>query len=65
MNVALIGRGIVLVGAEGNERGSSSFSPGLHLGVVGRALEMARSGEMADGHSALALLRCEPYLPEL
>lgn len=29
-----------------------------------RALEMARNGEMADGHSALALLRCEPYLKE-
>jgi hypothetical protein len=28
---------------------------------VARALEMARSGEMVDGHSALALLRCEPY----
>jgi ADP-ribose pyrophosphatase len=27
-----------------------------------RALEMARNGEMADGFSALALLRCEPYL---
>ena len=29
---------------------------------IARALEMARSGEMVDGHSALALLRCEPYL---
>ena len=27
-----------------------------------RALEMARNGEMVDGHSALALLRCEQYL---
>lgn len=27
-----------------------------------RALEMARNGEMVDGHSALALLRCESYL---
>ena len=27
-----------------------------------RALEMARNGEMMDGHSALALLRCESYL---
>jgi len=29
---------------------------------VRRALAMARSDEMVDGHSALALLRCEPYL---
>jgi ADP-ribose pyrophosphatase len=34
----------------------------VHQVSAGRALEMARSGEMADGHSALALLRCEPYL---
>ena len=27
-----------------------------------RALEMARSGEIIDGHSAFALLCCEPYL---
>ena len=27
-----------------------------------RALEMARNGEIVDGHTALALLRCEPYL---
>ena len=34
----------------------------VHLVPPARALEMARSGEMVDGHSALALLRCEPYL---
>lgn len=34
----------------------------VHLVPVGRALEMARNGEMVDGHSALALLRCEPHL---
>jgi len=27
-----------------------------------RALEMARNGEMVDGFSAMALLRCEPHL---
>lgn len=30
-----------------------------HPVPVPRALEMARNGEMVDGHSALALLRCE------
>lgn len=34
----------------------------VHPVPVERALEMARSGEIADGHSALALLRCEPHL---
>jgi ADP-ribose pyrophosphatase len=34
----------------------------VHLMPVERALEMARNGEMSDGHSALALLRCESYL---
>jgi ADP-ribose pyrophosphatase len=34
----------------------------VHLVPVERALEMARGGEIVDGHSALALLRCEPYL---
>jgi 8-oxo-dGTP pyrophosphatase MutT (NUDIX family) len=34
----------------------------VHLVPPSRALEMARNGEMLDGHSALALLRCEPYL---
>jgi ADP-ribose pyrophosphatase len=34
----------------------------IHPVPVHRALEMARNGEMVDGHSALALLRCEPYL---
>ncbi len=34
----------------------------VHLVPIERALEIARSGEMTDGHSALALLRCEPYL---
>jgi ADP-ribose pyrophosphatase len=36
----------------------------VHLTPIERALEMARNGEIADGHSALALLRCEPYLRE-
>jgi ADP-ribose pyrophosphatase len=36
----------------------------VHPVSIERALEMARSGEIADGHSALALLRCEPYLRE-
>jgi ADP-ribose pyrophosphatase len=34
----------------------------VHLVSPERALEMARSGEIVDGHSSLALLRCEPYL---
>ena len=34
----------------------------VHVVSAARALEMARNGEMVDGHSALALLRCEPYL---
>ncbi len=34
----------------------------VHLTPLERALEMARSGEIVDGHSALALLRCEPYI---
>lgn len=34
----------------------------VHLVSPERALEMARNGEIVDGHSALALLRCEPYL---
>jgi len=34
----------------------------VHEVPASRALEMARSGEMSDGHSALALLRCEPHL---
>ena len=37
----------------------------VHLTPVERALEMARNGEMADGHSALAVLRCEPHLRRL
>jgi len=34
----------------------------VHLVSLERALEMARNGEMVDGHSALALLRCEPHI---
>jgi ADP-ribose pyrophosphatase len=34
----------------------------MHVLPLERALEMARSGEMVDGHSALALLRCEPLI---
>jgi hypothetical protein len=34
----------------------------VHEVSVDQALQMARSGEMVDGFSALALLRCEPYL---
>lgn len=34
----------------------------VHLVSLERALEMARNGEIVDGHSALALLRCEPFL---
>jgi 8-oxo-dGTP pyrophosphatase MutT (NUDIX family) len=34
----------------------------IHPVPLERALEMARSGEILDGHSALALLRCESYL---
>ena len=34
----------------------------IHPVPVSRALEMARNGEMLDGHSALALLRCELLL---
>jgi ADP-ribose pyrophosphatase len=35
----------------------------VHPVPADRALEMARSGEMTDGYSALALFRCEPYMP--
>jgi ADP-ribose pyrophosphatase len=46
--------------------GSPHPEPGeiieVHLVPPDRALEMARDGEMVDGHSALAILRCEPYL---
>jgi ADP-ribose pyrophosphatase len=34
----------------------------IHPTPVERALEMVHSGEMIDGHSALALLRCVPFL---
>jgi ADP-ribose pyrophosphatase len=34
----------------------------VHTVPLERALEMARNGEMVDGHSALAILRCEPHL---
>jgi ADP-ribose pyrophosphatase len=34
----------------------------VHVVPLERALEMARNGEMVDGHSALALLRCEPLI---
>jgi ADP-ribose pyrophosphatase len=34
----------------------------VHPVPADRALAMARSGEMVDGYSALALFRCEPYL---
>jgi hypothetical protein len=34
----------------------------IHPTPIERALEMARSNEMVDGLSALALLRCEPHL---
>ncbi|MBN1954340.1 MAG: NUDIX hydrolase [Anaerolineae bacterium] len=37
----------------------------VHPAPISRALEMARSGEMVDGHSALALLRCEPLIRPL
>ena len=33
----------------------------VHEVPPGRALDMARSGDITDGHSALALFRCEPY----
>jgi ADP-ribose pyrophosphatase len=34
----------------------------VHTVSIPQALEMARSGEIVDGHSALALLRCQGYL---
>lgn len=34
----------------------------VHTVPASKAVNMARSGEMADGHSALALLRCEPHI---
>jgi ADP-ribose pyrophosphatase len=37
----------------------------VHPVPAGRAIEMARGGEMVDGCSALAILRCEPYLAGL
>ncbi len=37
----------------------------VHPLSLERALEMARNGEIIDGHSALALLRCEPHLRSL
>jgi len=36
----------------------------VHTVPLARAMEMVHSDEMVDGHSALALLRCEPYLRE-
>ena len=33
----------------------------VHQVPLARAIEMAHSGEMVDGHSALALLRCRPH----
>jgi ADP-ribose pyrophosphatase len=36
----------------------------LRLVSVEEALRMAREGEIADGPSALALLWCEPLLPQ-
>lgn len=37
----------------------------VHPTPLERALEMAHSGKIVDGHSALALLRCEPYLRKI
>jgi ADP-ribose pyrophosphatase len=37
----------------------------VHPTPIERAMEMARSGEIADAHSALALLCCEPHLREV
>lgn len=34
----------------------------IHVVPPERAFAMARNGEMVDGHSALALLRCEPLI---
>lgn len=34
----------------------------IHPMPIPQALEMACNGEIIDGHSALALLRCQPYL---
>lgn len=34
----------------------------IHPLPIPQALEMARNGEIIDGHSALALLRCQHYL---
>ena len=34
----------------------------VHPVPIPRALQMARDGEIEDGRSALALLRCEPFL---
>jgi ADP-ribose pyrophosphatase len=36
----------------------------IHCTEIDKALAMARSGDMRDGRSALALLLCEPYLKE-
>ncbi len=36
----------------------------IHRVSIARALSMARNGKIRDGHSALALLRSEPYLTE-
>lgn len=37
----------------------------IHPMPIEQALEMARRGELKDGHSAFVLLLCEPYLKEL
>ncbi len=55
----VLARGVRLDGEPHREAGELIE---VHAVPASEALEMARSGEMADGHSALALLRCEPFL---
>jgi hypothetical protein len=55
--------------ATGVELGESQREPTelmeVHLVPVDEAMRMVRSGAIADGPSALALLRCEPLLHPL
>jgi ADP-ribose pyrophosphatase len=57
----MLARGTRLV--QPPEREQTEFIQ-IHPTPLDEALKMARSGEIQDGRSALALLLCEPYLKE-
>jgi hypothetical protein len=51
-----------LVGELGEAQREPTELMEMRLVPIEEALRMARSGEMTDGPSALALLRCQPLL---